>query len=71
MFVWARAVCGTRYGQSPSVGTHPVPGKIHMQKIEWKQGDSRYGKSDIILDQRPFTEPKRPSQDPGARADAQ
>ena len=39
MFVWARAVCGTRYGPSPYVGTSPVPGKIHMQKIECLQGD--------------------------------
>ena len=39
MFVWARVVCGTRYGPSPYVGTSPVTGKIHMQKIECLQSD--------------------------------
>ena len=39
-FVWARAVCGTRYGQSPWVGTSPVPGKIHMWNPELDQGNS-------------------------------
>ena len=41
MFVWARAVCGPRCGPSPYVGTSPVIGKIHMQKIECSQGDSQ------------------------------
>ena len=61
MFVWARAVCGTRYGPSPCVGTSPVLGKIRMQKIELDQGDSRHGKMTEFMIRGRFRTPKDPS----------
>ena len=38
VFVCARAVCGTRECPSGSGNAGPVPGKIHMENIEWDQG---------------------------------
>ena len=50
MFVWAHVVCGPRYGQFSWLETSPVPGKIHMQKIERLQGDSTCDKNEEFLD---------------------
>ena len=37
-FVWARVLCGTRYYQSASLDCSGVIQKIHMRKIEIRQG---------------------------------
>ena len=71
MFVWARVVCGPRYDQSPLLETSPVSGKIHMQKIELRQGDSTCAKNEEIIDLETFPGPQGPLRDPKSRADAQ
>ena len=38
MFVWARALCGTRISCPASVDPNGASGKIHRRKIEVRQG---------------------------------
>ena len=57
-FVWARALCGTRYDHSGSGEIHPATRKIHMEKLEVRQGDSTHYKIEGILYLETFPDAK-------------
>ena len=60
-FVWARAWCGTRYDHSGPGEIHPATRKIHMEKLEVRQGDSTYYKNEEFSIWRRFRTPNDPS----------
>ena len=70
-FVWARALCGTRYYQSASVDCSGVIQKIHMRKIRLDQGLVHDEDFLIFHGLGTFDEAKWTLQGPGVRADAQ
>ena len=71
MFVWGRAVCGTRISCPASVDPSGTTGKIHMRKIEWNQGVARACHHDGFHDLKPFDEAPGTVRSPEVRADAQ
>ena len=71
MFVWARAVCGTRIRCPASVDRSGTTGKIHMRKIEVDQGAARACYHDGFQDLGTFDEAPGTVQSPGVCADAQ
>ena len=56
VFVWARAVCGTRICCSASARSSGAVQKIHMRKIEWLQGVARACNHDEFHDSGTFDE---------------
>ena len=71
MFVWARAVCGTRISCPASVDPSGTTGKIHMREIEVRQGVARACYHDGFHDLGTFDEAPGSVQSSGVCADAQ
>ena len=71
MFVWARAVCGTRISCPASVDPSGTAGKIHVRNIRRQQGVARACYHDGFHDLGTFDEAPGTVQSPGVRADAQ
>ena len=70
-FVWARVVCGIRYGCHAAVDCSGTIQKIHMRKIRVSQGDGHAWKRDGFHDPGAFDEDFLTLQSPWVRADAQ
>ena len=70
MFVWARALCGTRIWCCASVDCSGAIRKIHARKIRRGQGDEHACYHDGFHDLGPFDEAPGTAQSPGVRADA-
>ena len=70
MFVWARALCGTRIRCYAVVGSGTTQ-KIHMPEIDVDQGRGRAWACDGFYDLWTFDEDFGTLQSPGVRADAQ
>ena len=70
-FVWARALCGIRYGCPAAVDCSGTIQKIHMRKIRVSQGDGRACKCCKFQHVEMFDEDLVTLQSPGVRADAQ
>ena len=71
MFVWARALCGTRTCCCASEDLNGTAGKIHMRKIRLDQGVTHACYHDGFHDLGTFNEAPETSQSPGVCADAQ
>ena len=71
MFVWARAVCGTRISRPASVDPSGTARKIHMRKTRLVQGAARACYHDRFHDSETFDEAAGTLQSPGVCADAQ
>ena len=71
MFVWARAVCGTRIACPASVDPSGTTGKIHMRKIRLGQGVARAWYHDGFHDLGTFDEAPGTVQSQGVCANAQ
>ena len=71
VFVWARALCGTRIGYCVSVECGGVIRTIHVRKIEQIQGVARACHHDGFQQLGTFDEAPGTVQGPGVRADAQ
>ena len=71
MFVWARAFCGTRISCPASVDFNGTTGKIHMRKIEVRQGVEHACYHGGFHDLGTFDEAPGTSQSSGVCADAQ
>ena len=71
MFVWARALCGTRIGCCAAVDCSGTAQKIHMRKIRQIQGDEHARKCDGFHDPGTFDEDLGMLQSSWVRADAQ
>ena len=71
VFVWARAVCGTRIDCCAAVDCSGTAQKIYLRKIRQVQGDEHTWKCDGIHDLGTFDEAPRTLQSSWVRADAQ
>ena len=70
-FVWARALCGTRYYQSASVDCSGDIRKIHVREIEVNQGVVHDEKCGRFHDSETFDNAPGTIQSSRVRADAQ
>ena len=70
MFVWARALCGTRICCCASEDLNGTAGKIHMTKIRQYHGVAHACYHDDFRDLETFDEVPGTLQSPGVRADA-
>ena len=71
VFVWARALCGTRTYCSAAVGCSGTTQKIHVPEIDVDQGREHAWKCDRFYDPGTFDEHFGTIQSPGVRDDAQ
>ena len=71
VFVWARALCGTRISCLASVDFNGIAGKIHMRKIRLVQGVALACYHDGFHDLGTFDEAPGTVRSSGVRADAQ
>ena len=71
VLVWARAVCGSRYGHGASFGCNGVPRTIHTGKIGPPQGPDHDGDAVRFPAPRPLDAAKRTFQGPWVCAAAQ